>query len=668
MPAIRRLADNYVRRNPTIAGLALTPRQVGAAGWPSSLAFALLVSWPGWSLAQTKAQLEPISLPLQHLRTPSADEGEYDTLGILIGINGAKPRPFEFDTGSDEFMIQIDSAVPGIEPVPGSKPEMYAYADGNSGYWQQEVQFESLSFFDPRNPSHPVASISGGYKAGRILDRALTKDYYAFKDTRVSQKPIGYRDGTAVYADLEFREKMQKGEPGDIAPVYGTLGVGDFIANTLDASTIGGRTRSGYVVAANANVGSEATPGCAPCAILHLTPSVRAQFTALMPWGKLDYDGYRQQFPESNASASMQYEGSYRYTVSVASGGRKRAVELQGPILFDTGTPDFVFLSGTNAVRKLKAAGYKMGSYELGKVDFKIHGFKDTQNDLEYDRVDIFRADNEDDGDGITIGLPFFQANAVMYDLENRITAYSPYFVSAGDFTTDGAAGDARYLGRITADMGSNGWFGLAGTLSGNGDLTIEKDAVLRLSGVNSYSGATIVAPDAYLYLTGPARIERSSSVVADGVFDITHKGSYQAQWGVPDSEGDTAIRSLSGKGDVQLGAHRLVLTAANGRFDGVINDYGHHTNLGGGLVIAGGRQVLGGKNDYTGLTEVAAGAVLHVAGSLVGDVFVSGTLIVDGEIGGKVTVQKGGMLTGKGKVGSLQVAEGGRSELADKK
>ncbi|WP_454005506.1 hypothetical protein [Alcaligenes sp. Marseille-Q7550] len=72
------------------------------------------------------------------------------------------------------------------------------------------------------------------------------------------------------------------------------------------------------------------------------------------------------------------------------------------------------------------------------------------------------------------------------------------------------------------------------------------------------------------------------------------------------------------------------------------------------------GRLVLGGDNDYSGTTEVASGAELHVAGSLTGNVSVFGALVVDGQIDGTVTVQDGGRLSGQGKVGDVQVLSGG--------
>jgi hypothetical protein len=249
-----------------------------------------------------------------------------------------------------------------------------------------------------------------------------------------------------------------------------------------------------------------------------------------------------------------------------------------------------------------------------------------------------------------------------MYDLENRTTAYSPYFVTSDNFTTDAAADGEGQLNQVTSEMGSDGWLGLAGNISGAGDFTIEKDADVRMTGANTYTGTTHIADDGYLTLAGPGSIEHSSRVMVDGVLNIDQKGNYLKLWGVAHSMSDTAIRNLSGKGEVYLGAGRLILTEADGQFDGTIANYDDAGDTG-GLVVAGGKLTLSGMNNYSGVTEVASGAELRVTGLLTGDVSVSGLLVVDGEVSGTVTVKEGGRLTGSGKVASVTVAEGGKAD-----
>lgn len=600
------------------------------------------------------------------------DEVGYDRLGIMVGINDSEPRLYEFDTGSDELNAEIDSNIPGVKPVRGSKPEMYAYGNGTYGDWVQQVQFGSLSYYDPDDPSEPVATFDGGYGAGQVVDYVYTKDYDGFEDLNVTQKPVGRSGGEPVYADLDARQKMQNGEPADEPPLYGIFGAGNFIDEGDHTTAPGSQTQSGYVISANANLGEDTTPGCAPCLILNLTPNLRSQFTALTPWGKMDYQGYQKKFPHSGANTSTQFEGSYSYTISFDDdNGDRQSVDFESSILFDSGTPNFLYPTQRNVITTLKDKGFDLEEDSDSDVGFSLYGFDDGMNNLDYDDVDISRLSNEDEGGDVVLGLPFFHLNTIMYDLENRMTAYSPYFVSVDNFATGAADEDVMQLSHVTSDMGSYGWLGLAGVISGDNSFVVEAGGVVRMTNANTYTGATYIETSGFLSLAGTGSIEQSSSVVVNGVLDISQKGNHLKQWGVPDSQNDAVFRSLSGTGEIHLGARRLVLTDADGRFEGAITDYegsiadygDSDENLGGGLVLNGGKLTLSGENDYSGLTEVAAGAELHVSGSLTGDVSVSGLLVVDGEVSGNVTVKEGGTLTGSGTVGNV-TNEGGQAEL----
>ncbi|WP_448955014.1 autotransporter-associated beta strand repeat-containing protein [Labrys neptuniae] len=608
---------------------------------------------------------DPVRIPLQHVKS-SFSEDRYDTLGIVIGINGQKPHLFEFDTGSDLFNAQIDADVDGVEPLPGSSPEMYGYGNGNYGAWIQRVTFKSMAFYNPDELAKPVTTLTGEFVAGHILNYVYTKDYPYFGERNMSSSPILHYRDIPLYADLDIQTRVEKGEPGETPPFYGVFGAADYISKKVMYSALGGSTPSGYVISANANIDGKETPGCAPCLTLNLTPSVRAQFTALMPWGKLDYSQSRALFPGSNANASSNYEGFYKYSITAKVGSKTRTVNLSGPVSFDTGTSQFLWLQQDKVLHKLRENGIKLAERSSTNVAFKFRGFPSALDNLEFNDVELYRRRSESEGDGIVIGMPFFQTNSLMYDLENKATAYSPFFVSAENFTTAEPDGDRAALNRVTSDTGSRGWLGVAGSISGDGDFSIEKDAVVRMTGANTYTGATRVASDGFLYLAGPGSIETSASVVVDGVFSIAEKGNYLKEWGVSDDRDDAVIRSLTGSGEVRLGSHRLVLAAADGEFSGTIMDRGKDGKNGGGSVrIDTGRFVLSGHNEYTGPTEIGPGAELRISGYVVGDVAVSGVLVVDGEVGGNVIVKNGARLSGSGKVGNLTLEEGGHAELA---
>ncbi|MCG2630723.1 autotransporter domain-containing protein [Bradyrhizobium sp. WYCCWR 13023] len=168
---------------------------------------------------------------------------------------------------------------------------------------------------------------------------------------------------------------------------------------------------------------------------------------------------------------------------------------------------------------------------------------------------------------------------------------------------------------------------GIAGGTGGN--LVIANGALQQLSGINTYTGTTTIAAGGELDLTNggsDGSIATSSNVIANGIFDISGLAA------------GTSIKSLSGSGNVNLGADTLTITGGNSTFAGIIGDGG----AGGGLTMAGGTETLTGANTYTGATTVNGGR-----------------LQVDGTIVSASTVNAGGTLAGTGTVGNVAVTGG---------
>lgn len=197
------------------------------------------------------------------------------------------------------------------------------------------------------------------------------------------------------------------------------------------------------------------------------------------------------------------------------------------------------------------------------------------------------------------------------------------------------AAGSVVALGSKTLTITSGSFFGgviqdggIAGGTGGN--LVIANGATQQLYGTNTYTGTTTIASGGQLDLInfggGDGSIATSSNVIANGVFDITGLS------------GGTSIKSLSGSGNVNIGANTLTITNGNGSFAGIIGDGG----FGGGLVMAGGTEILSGANTYTGTTTVNGGR-----------------LEVDGSIASASAVNAGGTLAGAGSVGNVAVNGG---------
>lgn len=185
----------------------------------------------------------------------------------------------------------------------------------------------------------------------------------------------------------------------------------------------------------------------------------------------------------------------------------------------------------------------------------------------------------------------------------------------------------------------------LVDQISGSGNLSQIGSGIVTLSAAESYTGLTYIA-SGVLAVDANGSISSSSGVVADGTFDVS---------GVA---GASSITTLSGVGKVLLGSSDLSLTAASGRFDGMITGSG-------GLVVAAGDQMLTGANGYTGATTIAAQASLALAGS--GSIATSAAIINNGmlDISGLTGAMSITTVSGRGAINlgantlSLQAASG---------
>lgn len=146
-----------------------------------------------------------------------------------------------------------------------------------------------------------------------------------------------------------------------------------------------------------------------------------------------------------------------------------------------------------------------------------------------------------------------------------------------------------------------------SGNIQGSGNLHISGGNE-TLNGGNSYSGAALV-----LSSTGSLA---STPVLADGTLDVSASA-------VP-----LNIPTLSGAGQLHLGANQLNLSNASGVFSGNIDGSA-------GLQLLAGQQTLSGSNGYTGDTVVQGGNLtLGYGGSLASRLLVqpAGSVTIAGQ------------------------------------
>lgn len=608
----------------------------------SMLAVACALAISQGALAQTAST--PVTIPLDVIQE-SGGGVSYDRLGIDIGVNDARPEEYIFDTGSTSFNIDVGSSangqpwfpiLPGVAVTP-TFPAFTLYGDGTYGNLGANTTVGSIQFYNSSSQS-VAASFTNGQGLPALINQGATATAaslngdqqgaqvgwflptygYAFTNAEIVEFGLNTAGEIPMYLDATWQQNLDAGigpEDGGGYNLFGIFGAGEFGAD----SVLGNLTTTGYIVAAN---NQRRNPqNCNGCGhvILNLTPALRAQFISLVPWN----GGSVGIFPLSGAPVSAnQFDLAFAYTLN----GGKYSATLQ--TLLDSGTPT-VYLNDQGLLTEATNAGQidANGNMVPG-VTLTMTGVAPgtqptsipTGNDNSGDQSNVVTPGPN----GLTnpgqalYGISFFFNNSVMYDLQNKETGYTPFFVSIDPIST---GTNGYVVGNTVAPQG------IAGVISGSGPFVVGSGGAAQLTGTNTYTGATQIAQGGWLGIAGPGTIASSSGVQADGTFDVSRVS------------GPSVIQSLSGAGAVALGGNTLALTNALGTFSGVLSDGGLGGGDGGSVVIAGGMEAFTGDNTYTGNTGIGAHGGLMLDGSVVGNVLDAGVLTGHGTVGGGLVV-----------------------------
>jgi autotransporter-associated beta strand protein len=580
-------------------------------------------------------------------------------LTINVGINGAAPRPYLFDTGSALFnALYSPAAFGGLPDNMASKglPTglFYSYGDNPNGtlneFDSNVIAVPSLTFYATTTSTSGVtvnATTSSGTASNFYVNAVyaqggnyLNGDPSPLKATSTFGGYYGIFGASGI-VDLFNSQSTQPSLP----PLDGSNSNPIYIGGILGQTVVSGTT-AGYVVAANGQAlsslqtGAGPVPGstvngpqpthcaiasCDPAVMLGLTPALLAQFAPINTQAATQTPGY--VFPNSGATGWATFPTTLTVTVNFPGQGSLTFTQRS---LLDSGTPNNQlfeyggFPSNGVAVPRGATVTISDGIANSAKTSFVSSPTPFGAYPYPNDPYGVSISSPAGSPDAF-FGVGFFLQNSVLFDLAGDAIGWTPNYVTAANIVTTPSS--PLVIGSDSVPLG------LAGVISGDGGVAITQGGSATLSGTNTYTGATTIN-GGYLALVGPGSISASSSVnvSAGGIFDIS---------GVT-LLGGAVIQSLAGdsNGAVYLGPNTLTLFNASGSYAGVI--YGS-----GGLTLNGGVETLSGIDAYGGATTVNGGF-----------------LVINGVLAGtsNVTVNAGGALGGDGIIDppAVTIASGG--------
>lgn len=237
-------------------------------------------------------------------------------------------------------------------------------------------------------------------------------------------------------------------------------------------------------------------------------------------------------------------------------------------------------------------------------------------------------------------GGTFFNDGIVSVSQDSNLGNPAGALTFNGGTLQFGAAFDPNSMRAITLQAGggtidTNGNdVKIVRTISGTGSFTKTGEGTLTLSGMNNFTGETIISQGT-LALENQGRLQSSSLVTVNGTLDIS-------------AASGAALKALTGSGKIILGNAGLRIDGGTNVFSGVISGNG-------GLSIMGGTQTFTGENTFLGATSVGANSQLRIGdggttGSIIGNIGNYGSVVFNRSN----SLTYGGVITGPGTLGVM--------------
>ncbi|MBN9541180.1 MAG: autotransporter-associated beta strand repeat-containing protein, partial [Alphaproteobacteria bacterium] len=261
--------------------------------------------------------------------------------------------------------------------------------------------------------------------------------------------------------------------------------------------------------------------------------------------------------------------------------------------------------------------------------------------------------------------------------------------VSGGSLTGTASSLQGNIVNNASVVFDQSSYGEYTGAMSGSGALTKTGVGSLRLSGLNSYTGGTVVAAGLLMGTTTSLQgdITNNAAVVFDQISDGTYAGTMSGSGrlvrigggtltltGTNSYSGGTVFGggTISVAADAALGAatgvlvfesgtlqttatftmvRATTLNAEGGTFDvatgTTLTQTGDITGIGGLIKQGGGTLVLGGTNSYSDGTTVSAGTLQGTTASLQGNITNNAAVVFDQAFDGTYA----GVMSGSGSL-----------------